>query len=76
MNLLSVFYEDDVGSNIAVVIVDGVSPNPFSLYVLLALSKAIAVNAKDLALNVSLPSASFVEISWDISPNATLGNIK
>ena len=53
MNLLSIFYEDDVGSNIAVVIVDGVSPNPFSLYVLFALSKAIAVNANDFALNVS-----------------------
>ena len=53
MNLLSVFYEDDVGSNIAVVIVDGVVPNPFSLYVLFSLSKAMAVNARDLALNVS-----------------------
>ena len=53
MNVLSVFYEDDVGSNISAVIVDGVSPNPFSLYVLFALSNAIAVNAKDLALNVS-----------------------
>ena len=53
MNLLSIFYEVDVGLNISAVIDDGVAPNPFSLYVLFSLSSAIAVNAKDLALNVS-----------------------
>ena len=53
MNFLSIFYEDDVGLNISAVMDDGVVPNPFSLYVLFSLSKAIAVNANDFALNVS-----------------------
>ena len=59
MNLLSIFYEDDTGLNISAVIVPGVAPNPFSLYVLFSLSKAIAVNAKDLALKVSFNLLSY-----------------